>query len=134
MEESATLFVYGSLQYPEVLEALLGRTPRLTPARTAGWRVARLPDRVYPALVPGPDEARGLLICDLSHEEWRVIDEFEDEIYELRRLETLNGDEAWAYVCGDTNVALAEEWDSDLFATQELGTYVASCARWRRAL
>ncbi len=36
------LFVYGTLQFPDVLRVLLGRTPDNCSAALAGWRAAAL--------------------------------------------------------------------------------------------
>src|SRR6266487_644351 len=83
---SEALFVYGSLLFPEVMRVLLGRIPAGLPASVAGWRVAALPGRVYPALVPGETVAKGQLISDLTPADWRLLDAFEDDVYELRRL------------------------------------------------
>ncbi|WP_445548822.1 gamma-glutamylcyclotransferase, partial [Frankia sp. CiP1_Cm_nod2] len=46
------LFVYGTLCFPEVARALLGRLPCSRPAAAAGWRAAALPGRAYPGPVP----------------------------------------------------------------------------------
>jgi hypothetical protein len=35
------LFVYGSLQFPEVLEALVGRVPTMTPTSASSWPTLR---------------------------------------------------------------------------------------------
>lgn len=59
------LFVYGTLQIPEVLEGLLGRVPRSTRAIAKGWRAAALECRVYPGLVSADGTATGRLLSDL---------------------------------------------------------------------
>src|SRR3989442_15410683 len=94
------LFVYGSLLFPEVLLALLGRLPSRTPATAPGWRVAALPGRPYPGLVPGPGSASGLLMTGLREEEWDTLIAFEGDLYDLRR-GTPAGDRAgWGVVWG----------------------------------
>ncbi|WP_352231338.1 gamma-glutamylcyclotransferase family protein [Actinomadura sp. NBRC 104412] len=60
------LFVYGSLQFPEVLFTLIDRVPDHEPATAEGWRVVTLPERVYPGLIPGQDTARGYLLTGLT--------------------------------------------------------------------
>lgn len=45
------LFTYGTLLFPEVLTALLGRVANRPEADCSGWRVAALAERVYPGLV-----------------------------------------------------------------------------------
>src|SRR4051794_21133301 len=71
------LFVYGSLQFPEVLFALIDRVPAHSPASAEGWRVAGLPGRVYPGLITGESTASGYLLTGLSPAEWRILDAFE---------------------------------------------------------
>ncbi len=47
------IFVYGTLQYPEVLRALIGRVPDLTPATLTGYRRYCVSQQVFPAIIPG---------------------------------------------------------------------------------
>jgi gamma-glutamylcyclotransferase (GGCT)/AIG2-like uncharacterized protein YtfP len=126
------LFVYGSLLFPEVLRALLGRVPNRVPASAPGWRVAGLPGRVYPGLVRGPGVATGLLMTDLAQREWQILDAFEDELYQLRCLSLSHDRMGWAYVCeGDTQPS-ADDWDATLFSEKDLGAYVEGCIAWRK--
>lgn len=84
------LFTYGTLLFPEVLRALLGRVPQSQSASAAGWRVAALANRSYPGLVEAPGEiSHGRLLTGLSSDEWRLLDNFEDRRYELRRIVAL---------------------------------------------
>lgn len=64
--ESAALFVYGTLAFPEVMQVLLGRVPDSGAASIAGWRIAALRDRVHAAMVNAEAIAYGRLIADLS--------------------------------------------------------------------
>lgn len=125
--EPDALFVYGTLQFPEVLEALLGRIPDSALATARGWRAAALERRVYPGLVPADGTATGLLLSDLSREEWRILDDFEDDRYDLRRLQLSAGGHGWAYVWPGDEVA-PENWRADEFRTHHLPAYAARCA------
>ncbi|GII81505.1 hypothetical protein Sru01_64870 [Sphaerisporangium rufum] len=125
------LFVYGSLLFPEVWHALLGWVPASTPAAVDGWRVAALPGQVYPVLVPAGAVARGRLVTGLTLPEWRVVDAFEDDFYELRRLTTRDGRPGWAYVADGTVEVRADDWDARHFGTRELAAFVARCGDWR---
>lgn len=130
--EPLTLFVYGTLAFPEVLQVLLGRVPDSTEAVVPGWRLAGLPGRVYPAMVVAEAMAHGRLIADLSNSEWQIIDAFEDDIYELRQLNLTDGRTAWAYVCGnDLNVS-AGNWDGRQFDNEHFVEYLKHCTAWRR--
>jgi gamma-glutamylcyclotransferase (GGCT)/AIG2-like uncharacterized protein YtfP len=125
------LFVYGSLQFPEVLFTLIDRVPDHQPATAEGWRVAALPGQVYPGLVEGETTARGYLLTDLTPSEWRVVDAFEDPLYELKRVELVDGGHGWAYACKPDDVE-PDDWSAEEFEAQHLPAYVERCAAWRR--
>jgi gamma-glutamylcyclotransferase (GGCT)/AIG2-like uncharacterized protein YtfP len=129
----ADLFAYGTLRFPDVLEALLGRVPQHSPAIAPGWRVAALDGRVYPVLVPGDGGAGGILISGLTAEEWRVIDAYEDDFYELERLTLVDGRPGWAYLTRDRTAALPSDWSPGDFTTRHLGAFAGACREWRRA-
>ncbi|MDX3204751.1 gamma-glutamylcyclotransferase family protein [Streptomyces scabiei] len=124
------LFCYGTLQFDAVLRALLGRVPQQSPASAPGYRAAALEGRVYPGLVAETSAgvASGLVLTDLSNEEWRILDAFEDARYELRELPLSNGEWGWAYIWrgGDVRV---DDWDAAEFEAQHLAAYAARCAR-----
>ncbi len=126
------LFVYGSLLFPEVLRALLGRVPNRVPASAPGWRVAALPGCVYPGLVRGPGTATGLVMTDLAQREWQVLDAFEGELYQLRCLSLSNDRRGWAYVSEGVTQPSANDWDATLFSEREPGAYVEGCIAWRK--
>jgi gamma-glutamylcyclotransferase (GGCT)/AIG2-like uncharacterized protein YtfP len=124
------LFVYGSLLLPDVLLALLGRVPGNRPASAAGWRPARLLGRTYPGLTPAPGVTAGVVLTDLSKEDWHRIDAFEDETYELKRVTLMDGRDAWAYVWLESATTSEENWDLDKFVRMELSGYVERCKAW----
>ncbi|SEG72640.1 Gamma-glutamyl cyclotransferase, AIG2-like [Thermomonospora echinospora] len=121
------LFVYGTLRFPEVLQALLGRVPELEPARAVGWRVKALPGVVYPGLVADPGGvADGLLMTGLSEAERRLLDAYEGESYEPRRMALDDGRRAWTYVWkGRTE---PDDWNPARFAERDLPAYLD---QWR---
>src|SRR6266536_1417625 len=104
------LFVYGSLQFPEVLFALIDRVPDHEPAAAEGWRVTTLPERVYPGLVPGTRTAHGYLLTGLTRKEWEVLDAFEDPVYELKRVDLTNGRHGWTYACNPGAEVGPDDW------------------------
>ncbi|MEE1741173.1 gamma-glutamylcyclotransferase [Streptomyces sp. BE147] len=127
------MFCYGTLQFDAVLKALLGRIPEQTPASAPGYRAAALEGRAYPGLVTRASigSAPSLLLTDLSNEEWRILDTFEDDQYELLEIPLSDGTSGWAYVWPGRDV-LAEDWDATNFEAQHLSTYVERCARLGR--
>jgi gamma-glutamylcyclotransferase (GGCT)/AIG2-like uncharacterized protein YtfP len=126
------LFAYGSLLFPEVVQALLGRIPESTPAAVAGWRVAALPGRVYPALVAAEALAKGHLLAGLTRQEWRIIDAFEDHLYDLRRLTLTDGRHGWAYLYADASDVSPDDWDANRFEQHDLAAFVGRCTAWRQ--
>jgi gamma-glutamylcyclotransferase (GGCT)/AIG2-like uncharacterized protein YtfP len=128
----AALFAYGTLRFPDVLEALLGRVPEHSPGIVEGWRVAALDGRVYPVLVPGEGAAAGVLISGLTAEEWRVIDAYEDDFYALGRLTLVDGRQGWAYLTRDGTAASPADWSPGDFTTRHLSTFAVRCRAWRR--
>jgi gamma-glutamylcyclotransferase (GGCT)/AIG2-like uncharacterized protein YtfP len=128
------LFVYGTLQFPEVLHALIGRMPEHAPAAADGWRIAALPGRDYPGLVPAGTRANGLLITGLTDAEWRVLDAFEDDWYDLCELTLTDGRTAWSYTCPPGYQVAEGDWTAADFALAHLDGFVDSSAAWRRTL
>jgi gamma-glutamylcyclotransferase (GGCT)/AIG2-like uncharacterized protein YtfP len=137
-EAPAALFAYGTLRFPDVLEALLGRVPEHSPGIVEGWRVAALDGRVYPVLVPGQGAAGGVLISGLTTEEWHVIDAYEDDFYALEHLTLVDGRQGWAYLTRDGTAltrdgtaALPVDWSPGDFTARHLGTFANRCRAWR---
>jgi gamma-glutamylcyclotransferase (GGCT)/AIG2-like uncharacterized protein YtfP len=124
------LFVYGTLLFPEVLSALIGRVPPTTPAVAAGWRAAALPGRPYPGLVRvARSTTSGLLISGLDDAEWRVLDAYEDSEYLLTVITVDGGRRCAAYVW--RHDVLDDDWDPTAFASDHLTDYVPRCRSWR---
>lgn len=123
------LFVYGTLQFDAVLEALLGRIPTSTSASAPEWRAAALEGRVYPGLVAAPGAtAVGLLLTDLTEREWGLLDAFEDDRYDLREVVLSTGECGLAYIWPGGEV-LPQSWDPAEFKELHLPAYAARCAR-----
>lgn len=132
----AQLFAYGTLQFSAVLDALLGRQPRVSSRCASGWRKARFRYGPYPAPVLLRDSGAvdGLIFHDLSEAEWCLIDAFEHDVYELAEID-VSGLSCWAYVLGDADsIDISEgDWDRDAFFIDHLDAYVDRCKRWKRS-
>lgn len=135
----AALFAYGTLQFPEVLQVLLGRVPGHTPGAITGWRAAALPGLVYPGLVPADSTVStgstvstvsGVLLAGLTCAEWRIIDAYEDDSYELGRLTLTDGRPGWAYFYDQGAGVLPHDWSAGEFAVRHLAGFAESCRAW----
>jgi gamma-glutamylcyclotransferase (GGCT)/AIG2-like uncharacterized protein YtfP len=128
-----SLFVYGTLLFPDLVRALIGRVPECTAASVAGWRAAALPGRAYPGLVRAAGAtAGGLLLTGLTAAEWRVIDAFENGGYDLTEVTLVDGRRGWAYTWAEGIAPLPENWSAEEFAARHLADYVTRCATLRR--
>lgn len=84
------LFLYGTLQDPDVLGALLDDPPPLTPVTVPGWRVAPVPGQVFPGLVPDADAvARGHHVR-VTATQLDVLDRFEGPGYDRLPIGTVH--------------------------------------------
>ncbi|GAB2728210.1 gamma-glutamylcyclotransferase family protein [Nocardia thraciensis] len=125
------LFVYGTLQFGPVLEELIGRTPDQDFAVARDWRVAALPGRMYPGLVAQPGRMAGGLILDgLTRAEWEVVDDFEDDEYQLQPISLIGHDKPVPTYVWTADV-IRNDWQPEIFAADHLDRYLGWCARWR---
>jgi hypothetical protein len=80
-----SLFAYGTLRDPDVLEGVLGHIVppnRLRPATARGYAVVFFPGRTYPAIRRDENAtAAGTLIDNVSEAEWLCLDTFEGDVY-----------------------------------------------------
>lgn len=78
-----SLFVYGTLQQPETLRALIGRVPASRPARLSGFRRGLMKGRSYPGIVPAKGQCvDGRLLEGLTQPELQRLDDYEGEEYQ----------------------------------------------------
>ncbi|WP_052914720.1 MULTISPECIES: gamma-glutamylcyclotransferase family protein [Protofrankia] len=118
-----------------MVHTLIDRDPHRTSTIVPGWRVAALPGRVYPALIPDPDAtASGQLLDDLTAAEWHTLDAFEADFYTLTRVTIPDHqpDHAWTYATNDPTTVEPTVWNPDTFAEQHLPAYLTNCTRWRQ--
>jgi gamma-glutamylcyclotransferase (GGCT)/AIG2-like uncharacterized protein YtfP len=127
-----TLFVYGTLLFPAVLQILIDRVPDSVQATVEGWRAAALPGCVYPGLVPARKSTNGLLLRGITAAEWQTFDSFEGQLYQLRELSLRHGGRGWAYIYSADAEVSSDDWDAQWFATRHLANYLNRCTAWRR--
>lgn len=118
------LFVYGTLQDPDLLTLVLGRAldrRTVLAASAPGHRAACLSGGIYPGLRRAPGaSASGLLLLGLSRFELELLDAFEGEKYQRGELPVIVDGElhrAAAYLPLAPPPPTAPDW---------------SLSRWRR--
>jgi Gamma-glutamyl cyclotransferase, AIG2-like len=63
-------FVYGTLQVPRIVKALLKREPETKPAKLQGYARYRVKDALFPAIVPEPSSSVQGMVRARAH--WRA--------------------------------------------------------------
>jgi len=144
LDEAASghaLFAYGSLQVEEVMEAVTGRRFIGRPATLPGHRRRLLYGCTYPGVVADEVESTpGVLFEGLAASDLEILDLFEGEPYERRRLQlevvapVRARSTAFVYVVRDDRASLmsATAWDLATFRERSLATFLEQCHAFRR--
>jgi gamma-glutamylcyclotransferase (GGCT)/AIG2-like uncharacterized protein YtfP len=134
----ASLFAYGTLEIPAVMEAVSGRRFAQREASVRGFARHRLRGRLYPAAVEAPGERlAGRLYQGVDAATLARLDRFEGAEYERCRVEAelAHGARAPAelYVLAERErgALLPEPWERDLFVARHLAAYLERCAAFR---
>lgn len=124
--------------FPEVLELVIGRRCDFMKGVLRGYRRATLKDRVYPGIIrSNNDFVTGLSVNSISALETRILDLFEDDIYDKIKVNVdLDGNKAEAcftYAVNEKhkNLILSHDWDSNKFQRLYLDTYLKNCKDFR---
>jgi gamma-glutamylcyclotransferase (GGCT)/AIG2-like uncharacterized protein YtfP len=136
---SLHLFTYGTLQLPDVLQAVLGQRWSGEAALLPGYARYRVAGKPYPAIVAEPSACvAGILYSSLGEPELEQLDQYEGELYERLALRVRVGGaerSAFSYVLRDEYRSLlsSEDWDLAAFERQHLASYLERIAGTRRA-
>jgi gamma-glutamylcyclotransferase (GGCT)/AIG2-like uncharacterized protein YtfP len=135
------VFTYGTLMFPEVWKAVVGREFAAVAGTAAGYAIFRVRDAVFPGIIAASerDAVRGVVYLDVDPDSVARLDLFEDDFY---RRETLSincddgqGRSAQTYVVPDANRAVLtdETWRRDEFvATGGLDHFIRRFQGFRR--
>jgi gamma-glutamylcyclotransferase (GGCT)/AIG2-like uncharacterized protein YtfP len=82
------VFTYGTLMFPEVWQAVVGRQFVSLEGTAKGFAIYRVVDAVFPGIVAvGEREmVRGVVYLDVDHASITRLDLFEDDFYERQTL------------------------------------------------
>lgn len=126
-----SLFVYGTLMAPRVIEILLGRVPPNGAAVLRNYIRHPVRNHVYPGMIPHPAGAstRGILYYGLTTTEIARLDWFEDVEYTRRQVSVetdLNVATTETYVWTNplSELHLDAEWSLDDFCRDHLECFL----------
>lgn len=120
-----TIFVYGTLQFPEIMAAVAGAHFTGTAATLDGYRRYAVADAPFPGIAPDPrGRVDGLVYAGLDGAALERVDDFEGEPY--RRETVAVRAEDGRTVAADTyvirpdwrSILLDRAWDAEAFARQ----------------
>ena len=127
------VFTYGSLQFPSVLGAVIGRVPASEPAVLEGFARFRVRDATYPGIVAAAGaRTEGTVWRGLDAAALDALDRFEGALYERRLLpvRTRAGAtlQAHVYVVADArrDVLGPDPWDPAAFERDHLAAFLRS--------
>src|SRR3954471_19037008 len=117
------VFTYGTLMFPEVWRAVVGRQFESVVARAAGYAIFRVRDAVFPGILAAAEGSHvsGVVYLDVDLPTLQRLDAFEDAFYERRAIPVDYDDgrrlKAEAYVVPEANrhVLTEEPWDRKCF-------------------
>jgi gamma-glutamylcyclotransferase (GGCT)/AIG2-like uncharacterized protein YtfP len=77
------VFTYGTLMFPEVWRAVVGREFPAVEGVAGGYAVYRVQDAAFPGIVAAGerDQVRGVVYLDVDHASLTRLDLFEDDFY-----------------------------------------------------
>lgn len=135
------VLAYGTLMFPEVMEALTGKQFPSEAYELKGFVRRRLIGQLYPGLI----EKVGETVCcslyfDIDPASLQILDQAEDQCYERRMMEVVSVSRgalsARVYVIPLTRARLLSEerWDHEAFRERHLTEYVMLCKQHRQSL
>lgn len=128
-----SLFTYGTLLFPDIMQAITGRALVSERATLHGYQRYRVRGRVYPGLaVEQREVVEGRLYRGVDFALWDRLDAFEGDLYERMVVPVaVSGGlkAAHVYVIKDAHRAeLSDEvWDVDAFQAVHKRSYLAAC-------
>jgi gamma-glutamylcyclotransferase (GGCT)/AIG2-like uncharacterized protein YtfP len=99
MNETISLFIYGTLKQENIQRALLGHELSGVEDRLAGYRkiTVKLDDTLYPDIEPADGEHVDGLVVHVGANELHMLDTYEGREYVRKEVVLESGTRAWVY-------------------------------------
>jgi gamma-glutamylcyclotransferase (GGCT)/AIG2-like uncharacterized protein YtfP len=136
--DRVTFFFYGTLMDAAICARVTGvavTAARLRPATLDDYKVVRVADQHYPALVPSSgSQVQGRLLRNVGPEAQRRLAIYEDETYEPKwvKVRGVGGIKAMAlaFVAGPRMRLTDEHWDFDDWCRRHRRPFLMGLDRW----
>lgn len=94
-----SLFVYGTLRDPKIQKQAMGRAVKGVPGVLVGFKKTRVKigGEFYPIIKRSPGSSVKGLVLLLTGKELKLLDDWESENYERKRIRLRSGKTAWVY-------------------------------------
>jgi gamma-glutamylcyclotransferase (GGCT)/AIG2-like uncharacterized protein YtfP len=125
-----SVFTYGTLQFPVVMQSVTGRSLDPVAATLAGYQCFKFREKTYPGIIKNKTcLVEGTLYKEFDEQILELLDHFESVLYERCLLDIQVGDQlekAFVYVVKDEYRSLLsdEEWDLVEFKRKYLKLYL----------
>lgn len=133
--DNHSIFSYGTLMFPAVMEILLGQCFVGRPVIARGFTRHPVIGQVYPGILAASEYHRleGVLWSGLSSRHLSILDEFEDDFYSAELL-CLAGTEARIYVVPADKADILDvssSWSPEDFKSHHYEEYLKQVRSWR---
>jgi gamma-glutamylcyclotransferase (GGCT)/AIG2-like uncharacterized protein YtfP len=134
MNSAYSVFAYGTLQIPEVMQRVVGVDAPSRPARLNGYQRYKIKNRTYPAIIKSPNEfSDGIIYDGLGDHALVSLDQFEDILYDRCLVDIENEtQQAFVYVIKDEykHLLADEAWSLEEFERKYLKKYLRDISSW----
>jgi gamma-glutamylcyclotransferase (GGCT)/AIG2-like uncharacterized protein YtfP len=134
------LFAYGTLRYPEVLQAITGCHLEGEKAVLEDYACYIVRGSVYPGIICEPHACtEGVIFTGIGDAHFRKLDDFEGDLYERIRVCVTDGEgnpmQAWTYAIRDAMRAQLTRmpWNREVFEGEHLRGFLKRCRGEYRA-
>lgn len=93
------LFVYGTLQQPQVQHSVIGRQVKSYPDKLIGFskETVKINGKTYPIAVASDNGAIEGMVLEIEDEDLIKLDDYETKAYSRIKVHLNSGQEAWIY-------------------------------------
>jgi gamma-glutamylcyclotransferase (GGCT)/AIG2-like uncharacterized protein YtfP len=137
-DKTVSLFTYGTLMLPEIIQLITGRQCSGEKATLADFRRGKIRDESYPGIVRAPGHrVEGILYVALHTEEINRLSAFEGDAYELTRVKVQlpDGREAdcLTYILKEKYLFLltGETWSPENFIRDHKESFLREYEGWQ---